>query len=447
MNKIILNTKTSFKLINWKLLATIFATLLIPQIYLVIRMHWIGDMPNSYSFSIAGNLEWINVIFEVLEEAFILPLFFVMSKIVKKDKFQKRIVGQIILIISAYVLFIAICQIFENQLINWLAPTNANHTSELFIRLEFVSRLFEMLFKIGVTLLIIKEAWATILILLTIKTAFITLFDIFSISQLSVSMKSGIIGVAADDLIVGSIMAFVAIYLAFSKFTITIKDVFKPLIIFEWKLLKQNFYSGLESFVRNAFFIWFVIKTIGRLSNAYNQGDFWVTNSFIWDWMLMPIFALSRYINRDTAFKENKNLSQKMIAPFILITLDICLWFILLPAYKPFFTHVVNYTDADTVYHLVLISIGFYVMFAYNEVIDKVMYGSGKAYLILFQSLFTNVIVYIPYYYSVHTMTIDDVAIMMSTAIAVDSFITFAMFWIIIWKKQHKNTINSKRNG
>ncbi|QKT05253.1 hypothetical protein [Mycoplasma sp. OR1901] len=43
------------------------------------------------------------------------------------------------------------------------------------------------------------------------------------------------------------------------------------------------------------------------------------------------------------------------------------------------------------VFHLTLISIGFYITFAYNNVIDSIFYGLEKTNYMLFQSLFVNI--------------------------------------------------------
>ncbi len=86
-----------------------------------------------------------------------------------------------------------------------------------------------------------------------------------------------------------------------------------------------------------------------------------------------------------------------------------------------------NNKDSSLISHLAIISIGFYVVMALNDPIDKILFGDGKAHYVLFQSLVTNILVFIPYYFLKKTMTIDDVAIMMGIAMALDSTLTFIM--------------------
>ena len=435
--------KLSFKKMNWKLLLTIFFTLFIPVIYKTVRMHFIGDMPNTYSFSLAGNMQWINVFFEVLEETFLLPLFFIFKNILEKENSNKKITGSILIISLMYIVIIVILEASSDPLLKWMSPNTYSHEVLYFIRVEFAQRFFQMLFKIGLTLLIVKEAWRAILVVLGIQTSLMISLDIFVISNLKFSAKLGVPGVAIDDSITNSVLMLITFTLIYKLFKFKASDL-KPQFYIEKKYVMQSVFSGLESFIRNAFFIWFVVKTINNMSSNYSQGDFWVMNSFIWEWLLLPIIALGKYINRSSAFDKG-TLWEKAGAPFVIVTIVIASWFILIPAYKPFFRTVLNYKNIDVLFKLVVISIGFYIMFAYNEIIDKIFYGLGKSQYLLIQSLITNVIVYIPYYYASGSMSIYDVAIMFGTGIAVDSFITFMMFIYVSIKSKKANALKQRK--
>ena len=51
------NIRTSFKLLNYRLLFAILITFLVPAILQTVRMHFIGGMLNPQSYSIAANLQ------------------------------------------------------------------------------------------------------------------------------------------------------------------------------------------------------------------------------------------------------------------------------------------------------------------------------------------------------------------------------------------------------
>ena len=46
-------------------------------------MFFLGQLPGEYAFSIAGQLNWVNLIYEVASEAIILPLYYFIGKAVE----------------------------------------------------------------------------------------------------------------------------------------------------------------------------------------------------------------------------------------------------------------------------------------------------------------------------------------------------------------------------
>ena len=82
MKKIII----SLKKINYKLFFALLVLGLCPTIYTTLRVFFLGALPGEYSFSIAGQLSWINLLYEILSEAIVLPLFYFIGKVLKDKK-------------------------------------------------------------------------------------------------------------------------------------------------------------------------------------------------------------------------------------------------------------------------------------------------------------------------------------------------------------------------
>lgn len=59
-------TLQSLKNINYKLFISLLIMGLCPTIYTTIRLFWLGNIPDSYSYSIAGQLTWVNLLYEVI---------------------------------------------------------------------------------------------------------------------------------------------------------------------------------------------------------------------------------------------------------------------------------------------------------------------------------------------------------------------------------------------
>lgn len=89
---------------------------------------------------------------------------------------------------------------------------------------------------------------------------------------------------------------------------------------------------------------------------------------------------------------------------------------------------------------MVIISVGFYVLFAFNNVIDSIFYGIGKTKYMLFQSVAINSIFYgtafILYVTGIYQPTLTLIALMFAAGIAFDSLLTYGMF---IWMLKKRN--------
>ena len=83
--------KTSLFRINYNLFLALLVLGLAPTIYTTVRVFFLGQLPGEYSFSIAGQLSWVNLLYEIMNEAIILPLFYFIGKVKDdKDEFSNR---------------------------------------------------------------------------------------------------------------------------------------------------------------------------------------------------------------------------------------------------------------------------------------------------------------------------------------------------------------------
>ena len=137
MNKIY----KSLKNINWKLFVSLLVLGLIPTIYTTVRVFFIGQLPGDWSFSIAGQLSWLNLIYEILNEAIILPLFFFMGKVVSdKTEYTNRIKTGLIISFCIYAVCSVFICLFTNPLLSAMATSKDIITeSAVYIRIESIA--------------------------------------------------------------------------------------------------------------------------------------------------------------------------------------------------------------------------------------------------------------------------------------------------------------------
>lgn len=76
----------SLRHINWRLFVALLVMGFCPTIYTTVRTFFLGQLPGEWAYSIAGQLSWINLIYEIVNEAIILPLFYFVGKVVNDRK-------------------------------------------------------------------------------------------------------------------------------------------------------------------------------------------------------------------------------------------------------------------------------------------------------------------------------------------------------------------------
>ena len=384
--------KHSLKQIDYKLYGTLLVFGLLPTIYTTVRISFLGDLPEDWGFNIASQLSWVNIIYEVLQEAILLPIFFLLGKsLINKNEFENKIKSGLIVTFSIYAVMSILLFIFVKPLLSLM-----NQKEEIivatstYIRLETIASTINIIVQYLILILIIIKKEKYLLGILFIQMLGTILLDIFLISSLPISLNIGVNGVAISNIIINIVLSII-LYKYFKKenFNIISKDKISFLWMRDWA--KVGGYSGLESFIRNLAFMLMVLKMVNTVGE---QGTFWIANSFIWGWLLLPILQLGKLIKRDCGEYNNQAISEKTIGYFILTGFIVLLWIISIPLWQSFMHDVMNIQDDTKVFNIVLISLGFYILFAFNNVIDSIFYGIGKTNYMLFQSIIVNTLLY-----------------------------------------------------
>ena len=433
MSKII----KSLKNINWELFLSLLVMGLVPTIYTTVRVFFIGQLPGDWSFSIAGQLSWINLIYEILNEAIILPLYFFMGKVVSdKTEYTNRIKTGLIISIYIYaVCSIFIC-LFTNPLLVAMATSkDIMGESAIYIRIESIANIFSLLASFLLVCLVTLGKSKYVYILTGVKLALCIIFDTFFVSTLSISANLGVNGIGYSNIVVNLLLFIVSVILL-SKEGYSIFN--KEKLSFKWTkcLLKVGGISGAESFVRNVAYM----IMISRMVNMVNeQGTYWVANNFIWGWLLLPVNQLGELIKQEVGTDE-KAVKNNTLGYFAVTAIVCLIWFITIPGWKSFMANVLQFADVDKLFSLVVVLLGFYVLYALQNVFDSEFYGLGKTNYMLFESVVTNIIYYgvafILYLADVWKPTLIGIALLFGFGNAFDSIVSGGAYAILLKKKK-----------
>lgn len=433
MNKI----GRSLKNLNWKLFISLLVMGLCPSIYITLRVFFLGKLPGDWVFSIAGQLSWVNLLYEILDEAIILPLYFFMGKAINnKNDYTNRIKTGLIISFSVY----AVCSIFiigfTNPLLSIMA-TSKDIISEsvIYIRIESIANIFILLSNFILICLITLGKSRYVYILTAAKLILSIVFDTFLVSTLNISANLGVNGIGYSNIIVNIILFAVSVVLLSKE---GYKIFNKEKLSFTWakEFVKIGGISGLESFVRNIAYM----LMISRMVNMVNeQGTYWVANSFIWGWLLLPINQLGELIKQEVSTDE-KAIKNNTLGYFAVTAIVCLVWFITIPGWKGFMANVLQFSDVDKLYSLVTVLLGFYVLYALQNVFDCEFYGLGKTNYMLFESIVTNSIYYgiafALYLAGKWTPTLMSIALLFGVGNAFDSIVSGGAFAYLLKKKK-----------
>ena len=434
MNKII----TSLKTVNYRLYYALIFTGFLPTLYTTVRIFYLGDMPGDWGFNIASQMAWVGLIYEIVQEALILPLFFLLGKSLSiKDEFENKVRTGLFVTFGIYFIISLILIIFTKPLVVLMAQNvDLIDATVSYVRIESVAALFSTLTRFIILVLVTMKKPDYMYYLLGVQMFMSVLLDTFLVSGLSFSLNMGVNGIAISNIIVNLTMLTIAIVLLNRVNIRVLFNKTKP--SFEW--LKEWYqvgkFSGLESFFRNLAFMVMIIRIVNEVSE---QGSYWVANNFIWFWLLLPVLALGDLVKKEVG-EDIDNIRTKTFGYFIVVTIIVIVWLISIPVWKPFLQYVMNVSEYEKVYGIVTLQLVFYITFAYNSIMDSTFYGVGKTNYMLYQSLIIDVfyygIAFILYITKSFTPTLTTISLMFGIGMVLDFIPTTILYRKLLREKQ-----------
>lgn len=107
--------------------------------------------------------------------------------------------------------------------------------------------------------------------------------------------------------------------------------------------------------------------------------------------------------------------------------------------------NILQFSDVDKLYNLVMVLLGFYVLYAFQNIFDCEFYGLGKTNYMLFESIVTNSVYYgtafILYLAGKWTPTLTGIALLFGFGNLFDSVISLGAY-IFLLKKNKINILN-----
>lgn len=434
--------KLSLGRINYKLFAALLVLGSVPTIYTTVRVFFLGQLPGEWSFSIAGQLSWVNLLYEIMNEAIILPLFYFVGKVKDdKDEFSNRVRTGMLISLAVYTLLSAVVLIWAEPLFTLMA-TDASmiEASASYIRIESIANIFSVLTQFALVALVTVNQSKYLYALTGVRLVLCLVSDTFLVSSLPVSADLGVNGIGYSNVLVNALLLVVS-FVLLAKEGIKVFGKMKLNFIWTKEFAKVGGISGMESLVRNVAYMVMIVRMVNVVGE---QGTYWVANNFIWGWLLLPVLQLGELIKQEVA-ADKENIRRNSLGYFGITLIISVLWLVSIPAWKPFMTDVLGFTNVDKLFKLVLLLVGFYVLYALQNVFDATFYGLGKTNYMLFESVVTNTIYYgiafILYATNVWTPTLTGIALLFGIGNAFDSVVSLAAYAFFL-RKEKINILN-----
>lgn len=350
-------------------------------------------------------MEWFDLIDETICAFLIIPMYSVLSKAYKRDDFNIVVFKLGIIVVGLYALFSLGTFFYGIHLVNYMNPNEIDIAAAYrYLSLETIA------FMIGIVF-----SYASVVFLVIDKSRYMYAFLVAKIllallADFALIPAMGIDGIAVSNIIANSIMGALAIGLLIYIKQLRPGKYNKEDLphLKDWGRI--GLFAGGQQFLDNIIYALMICRMVNAVSQS---GNYWVSNNFIWGWLLIPITCLVEIIRKDVG-ATGYDLKQRNYYSITLFTL--ILWFALIPSYQWFFRTVEGLDNPKVIFEIVVKNLGFYIAYALSQIPDAIFVGMGKTKYNLINSGICNIVYYgiwfILYKTGVVIMSMDMIMIM-----------------------------------
>ena len=383
MQKNIKQWWSDLKSFDWKMYLALCLLALVPAIYQTIITKLITVNTNPGALDIIGQMEWFDLINETICAFLIVPMYSVLSKAKNTENFSKVVFKLGILVVGLYVLFSLGTFFYGIHLVSYMNPNEIDVTAAYrYLSLETVA------FMIGII-----YSYVNVVFLVLGKSKYMYSFLVGKIllsllSDLILIPNFGVEGIAISNIVSNVVVGLIGIVILFVTKNIKVDKFVKEDLSYLKMWGKVGLFAGSQQFLDNIIYALMIVRMVNAVSES---GNYWVSNNFIWGWLLIPITCLAEIIRKDAGV-DGYNLKQTNYYSIVIFSL--MLWVILIPTYQWFFKTVEGIDNYSRIFEIVIKNLGFYVFFALSQIPDAIFVGLGKTKYNAINSLICNIVYY-----------------------------------------------------
>lgn len=350
---------------------TIF--MLLPFIIDIVKMRLLIITLNMGGFSIAGHIEWFDLINETLQAFLIIPLYriFAIHRRDIKNKFSFIVISSF----TIYVIFQLVVYLYINKITLFM---NANGNDIIkYLRLENLAFAVGFMVSILIVYLTANNEYKIIWIQSILKIiCYIIIFLIFI-------PRYNVFGIAYGNILINFVFALFLIIICIKRELIS-KIEINMILIKEW--MRLGIFTGGEILLNNIIYSLIVCRMVNAVSM---QGTYWAINNVIWGFFLIPFLAMNDIIKTEVEFDIRKVF--KYWKEVLIITYVVWIFaFILAKNIIYYFTGMFD----DISIRLFRMLLIYYLVYGFTALFDGFFVAKGRTQYLFYISLIVNIIYY-----------------------------------------------------
>ncbi len=440
--KILINKWWSdFKKFDWKMYLALCLLALVPAVYQTVITKLITSFASPGSLDIIGQMEWFDLIDETICAFLIVPMYSVLSKAYKRENFNKVVFKLGIIIVGLYAIFNIAVFFVGIHMVSFMNPGEIDIAAAYrYLSLETVAFMIGIVFSyVSVVFLVIDKS--------KYMYAFLVAKILLSLlSDLALVPSMGVDGIAVGNIIANSIMGALGVLLLIYEKQLKPSKYGKEDIEYFKDWGRIGLFAGGQQFLDNIVYALMIARMVNAVSES---GNYWVSNNFIWGWLLIPVTCLVEIIRKDAGIDGYKGLKQKNY--YSIVTFALIIWFALIPTYQWFFGTVEGISNPEVIFMIVIKNLGFYVAYAFSQIPDAIFVGLGKTKYNAINSLICNIVYYgiwfILYKTSVVVMSMDMIIVMFGVGNVVRWAVSLVEEKIFLKHELNKLSVEEAQNN
>jgi Na+-driven multidrug efflux pump len=425
--------------LKWRLYLALALKFYAPTAHATARLAILGSMPQQQDLGVASQMVWVGVAIKTAEEGLLMPMYHLLGSTVGSvSETRNKVKISFAICLLVFGILCASAIMFCEQLVVLMGQQDDLISATVsYINVEMVGVVPASLTNLLRLVMVMRGCDVELYLSLAGQMVVSILLDFALASELALDL--GVMGIAYSSAASSGTVFIVNVAIVWRELAFSPDNLKNEKLDLGWcsKWTKSGMFSAIESLVRNVVYLVAILRTVNLLEE---QGNFWVCNTILWNWMLPPVLALAELLRKDVADETSEKMKhQDKMAGYLIVSAVVLLaWTISYPTWKWSVHAVLQYSRPQEVMDLVQVLAPFSVCLVPAFLVQSVFFAVGRADVVALTSIVGNCYLLTLYALMQHGLlahTIQNLVWSLGSVFAVSLVINAAMYYFIVHRK------------